>query len=225
MFCSCLKAENNSVQLVNPLNSFYIPIPPIRLANSIFHKDPFVSTGNFLKISLTFLFLSVSCSYPDPSSFPGMLKPSIPTSCEGRAGSLCPRARRRSPKLEPAQHFPQITGCPQPSTALCRLGGVPDLVGGTSPWFSLYSEYVVLVLMDVLSSPSMIPSYPFATDAVVRALLEISLVNQMSEHKFQLLSEETDISIRKCNRCNSQITESCCLTYQHFPITYNEDAL
>lgn len=77
--------------------------------------------------------------------------------------------------------------------------------------------------MYVLSSPSVVSSYP--TDAVAHALLEISLVNQMPEHKFQLLPEETDISIWKCNQYNSQIMGSCCLTYQHFPITFNEDAL
>lgn len=54
------------------------------------------------------------------------------------------------------------------------------------------------------------------------------LVNQMLEYKLWLLPEENDISICKCNQCNSQtsqIKDFCCLTYQHFLITYNEDAL
>jgi len=39
-----------------------------------------------------------------------------------------------------------------------------------SPLFSLYSEYVFPVLMDVLSSPSMISAYLFPNEAVAHVL-------------------------------------------------------
>jgi len=68
--------------------SIHFTSPFLPFANCIFHKDPFVLTGNFLKFPLTFPFLPVSCHrpwaficpYPNTVSFQDTPKPPTPIS-------------------------------------------------------------------------------------------------------------------------------------------------